>query len=58
MESLENGDIENAIRVSLRYYDKASLKGLDKRVNVYKIGAETISEKLLNEILDYKSLVC
>lgn len=57
ISSLENGDFENAIRISLKYYDKAYLKGLEKKTKVYKIETETISDEFLEGLLKYKSLV-
>lgn len=55
IDSLEKGDFQNAVRISLEYYDKAYLKGLTKKTKVHKIEAEKITEEFLADLIEYKS---
>lgn len=57
MESLEKGDFETAVKLSLYYYDKAYLKGIGKKQKVHKIIAEKITEDFIEDLIKYKSLV-
>lgn len=57
LEALEIEDYQKAIAISLKYYDKAYLKGLSKKTKVHKIEGEKITDDFLKELLEYKSLV-
>ncbi len=57
MDSLEEGDFETAIRISLYYYDKAYLKGLAKKERVHKIKIESVTEELVDYLIEYKKIV-
>lgn len=54
LESLDTGDYANAVRISLQYYDKAYLNGISKKQKVYKMTADTVDDKLIERLLEYR----
>ncbi|MCT4600446.1 MAG: tRNA 2-selenouridine(34) synthase MnmH [Marinifilaceae bacterium] len=51
-EALDISNFDLVTEIALRYYDKAYLKGLDKKINVEKIDFSDFSEEILETLLE------